>query len=110
MSRKRTLEKPRPTANTSHSSSDAPNDVALSQARRRFAIALGLFAASLLVAGVVFADWYYGLPAGAEAKFVGRQSCIQCHQPQHDAWHGSHHDLAMDKATDESVLGDFKDA
>jgi tetratricopeptide (TPR) repeat protein len=69
-----------------------------------------LAALSLLVAAAVWADWYYGLPDDAQAKFVGRQSCIECHQPEHEAWTGSHHDLAMDLATEESVLGDFSDA
>jgi tetratricopeptide (TPR) repeat protein len=70
--------------------------------------ALGIF--SLAVAAYVWADWYYGLPPGAEAKFVGRQSCMQCHQSQHNAWEGSHHDLAMDLATEKTVLGDFDNA
>lgn len=59
-------------------------------------------------AGGVFADWYYGrLPPGAKATYVGRQSCLECHQGQHKQWTGSHHDLAMDLATPETVLGDF---
>jgi len=109
MNRKQTPEKPRTTAKASRPVATVAAEPVLAQARRLF-IALGLFAASLVIAGFVWADWYYGLPEGAEAKFVGRQSCVQCHQPQHDAWHGSHHDLAMDRATDETVLGDFKDA
>jgi predicted CXXCH cytochrome family protein len=83
-----------------------PNPAA-ARARRRFNWAAGSFAVSLVIAGVVWADWYFGLPEGAQAQFVGRQTCIQCHQPQHQAWHGSHHDLAMDRATEETVLGDF---
>lgn len=110
MNRKQTSEKPRPPAKASHNATSAKADPALAQTRKRFAVSLALFAASLVFAGLVWADWYYGLPEGAEATFVGRQSCIQCHQPQHDAWHGSHHDLAMDRATSESVLGDFNDA
>jgi hypothetical protein len=110
MNRKQTPEKPRPTSKAFRSVAIAPPDRALAQVRRRLAITLGLVAVSLLFAGFVWADWYYGLPEGAKAKFVGRQSCLQCHQPQHDAWHGSHHDLAMDRATDESVLGDFQNA
>ena len=42
--------------------------------------------------------------------YVGRQTCIECHQGQHDAWQGSHHDLAMDRATKETVLADFNNA
>src|SRR4051794_20147896 len=65
---------------------------------RKLAITAGVFGMSVVVATLLFADWYYGLPEGAEAKFVGRQSCVQCHQEQHSAWTGSHHDLAMDVA------------
>src|SRR6187402_805887 len=73
-------------------------------------IGLGAIALVAVAGAAVWADWYYGLPEGAEAQYVGRQSCIQCHQPQHESWTGSHHDLAMDRATDETVLGDFKNA
>ena len=73
-------------------------------------IGLGAVLLALAAGAVVWADWYYGLPEGAEALYVGRQSCIQCHQPQHESWTGSHHDLAMDRATDQTVLGDFDDA
>lgn len=45
-----------------------------------------------------------------EAKFVGATTCIECHKMEYDLWLGSHHDLAMDHATEESVLGDFNDA
>jgi tetratricopeptide (TPR) repeat protein/nitrate/TMAO reductase-like tetraheme cytochrome c subunit len=82
----------------------------LAAAGRRLRIAAILTAVSLLAAAAVWADWYYGLPDDAEAKYVGRQACIDCHRDQHEAWTGSHHDLAMDAATDETVLGDFNDA
>lgn len=64
----------------------------------------------LLGGGAVAADWWTCLPSDTQATYVGRQSCIQCHQPEHDAWQGSHHDLAMDLATPENVLGDFNNA
>ena len=44
------------------------------------------------------------------ATFVGRQACTGCHLEQTERWRGSHHDLAMDEATEETVLGDFADA
>ena len=47
--------------------------------------------------------------AGA-ATFVGREACRPCHQQAFEAWQGSDHDLAMDIATDLTVLGDFDDA
>ncbi len=58
-------------------------------------------------------------PAGGEpaldartqeaAGFVGRQACASCHQAQDALWRGSHHDLAMQEPTPETVLGDFRD-
>lgn len=44
------------------------------------------------------------------ATFVDETSCGGCHAEQARAWHGSHHDLAMQEATDATVLGDFDDA
>jgi tetratricopeptide (TPR) repeat protein len=43
-------------------------------------------------------------------EYVGRTRCIACHAEQDARWTGSHHDLAMQEATDTSVLGDFNDA
>ena len=70
------------------------------------AILLGL---PLLLCALVFADWYRTIGPEAKATYVGKQSCVKCHQQQHDDWHGSHHDLAMDVATDDTVLGNFND-
>ncbi len=42
--------------------------------------------------------------------FVGSASCGNCHADQYDQWLGSHHQLAMQEASAESVLGDFDDA
>ncbi len=54
-------------------------------------------------------DWYTALPPEAlvRATYVGRPTCAECHQLQQDSWHGSHHDRAMELASDESVVGDF---
>jgi len=76
----------------------------------RLVLLVVLLALPILIGGLVFADWYRTLPADAEADYVGRQSCVKCHQKQHDAWQGSHHDLAMDVATDQTVLGDFQNS
>jgi len=43
----------------------------------------------------------------SEPTFVGRQACVPCHADAYRKWQGSHHDLAMDVATDSTVLGDF---
>ncbi len=47
------------------------------------------------------------LPRSAAATFVGREACKGCHAAEYERWKGSHHDLAMQEATDETVLGDF---
>jgi predicted CXXCH cytochrome family protein len=42
--------------------------------------------------------------------FVGAAACGACHTPELAAWRGSHHDLSMAEATDETVLGAFDGA
>jgi tetratricopeptide (TPR) repeat protein len=68
-------------------------------------------AAALALAFVSWAaaDWYNAAPedALAHAKYVGRDSCVQCHQAVAAEFHGSDHDRAMDLATEETVLADF---
>ncbi|MBT8077424.1 MAG: ammonia-forming cytochrome c nitrite reductase subunit c552 [Gammaproteobacteria bacterium] len=53
------------------------------------------------------------VPAAAEPQaapvFVGTRACTECHEPEYRAWQGSHHDLAMDVASPDTVLGDFSD-
>lgn len=46
-------------------------------------------------------------PVVSGPLFVGRASCVECHKIENDLWTGSHHDLAMDTATVETVLGNF---
>jgi tetratricopeptide (TPR) repeat protein len=65
---------------------------------------------TLVVAAWIGADWWHGVPPDARATFVGRASCIECHEAQAVAWRGSDHDLAMDLATPETVVGDFDNA
>ena len=62
-----------------------------------------------LLAGALIVDWVVALPPGLDAEYIGRQSCAQCHQAETKRWQGSDHDLAMDLATEEFVLGDFQD-
>ena len=63
----------------------------------------------LLVAGYLVADWYQAHPLDAQRTYIGRTSCVQCHQSESEKFVGSHHDKAMDIATESSVLGDFND-
>ena len=46
----------------------------------------------------------------SKATFVGRESCVQCHEKEYNDYLGSDHDMAMDSATDKTVLGDFNNA
>lgn len=70
---------------------------------------LGL-AVLTLVAAAVFADWFIAIPADTSAHYVGSASCRQCHEGYHRAWLPSDHSLAMQPATEATVLGDFNDA
>lgn len=45
-----------------------------------------------------------------ELAYVGQQKCAACHREQAELWQGSHHDLAMQVATESTVLGDFNEA
>lgn len=46
----------------------------------------------------------------AAAGFVGRKVCAVCHRKKVELWDGSHHDLAMQVASGETVLGNFEGA
>ena len=70
-------------------------------------VAAGLLLGVLLWCGM---DWYVALPADATASYVGRQTCARCHAEQVRQWTGSDHDRAMQRAAEETVLGDFNDA
>ena len=99
MSRKKTRPE-KPAAKTKKNVDKKP--------RKFLFMAVGLLAISI-GGGWVFADWYRCIPTDAVAQYVGRDSCVSCHQPQHDLFVGSHHDLAMDLATEETVRADFAD-
>lgn len=43
----------------------------------------------------------------AENEFTGSKSCVACHAGQQRGWQGSHHDLAMQHASKDTMLGDF---
>ena len=49
------------------------------------------------------------LPLKIEAspEYVGQQHCQSCHVKEHQQWKGSHHDLAMQEASEKTILGDF---
>lgn len=45
-----------------------------------------------------------------DARYTGTAVCAGCHAEEFKQWQGSHHDLAMQPANDETVLGDFNNA
>jgi len=66
---------------------------------------------TVLFAGtIVFADYWRTIPEDVVASYVGRDSCATCHAKETAAYVDSHHDKAMDLATDATVLGDFNNA
>jgi predicted CXXCH cytochrome family protein len=48
--------------------------------------------------------------AAQPAAYVGAAACADCHPTETKAWSTSHHRVAMQPATDATVLGNFKDA
>ena len=82
-------------------------------ARRR-----ALASLALAVGGVVAASvWWLPGPGGSASStapapltYVGVEGCTACHEEEYRLWRGSHHDLAMQPATESSVLGNFSDA
>jgi hypothetical protein len=67
-------------------------------------------AAVAVAGGVVFQFLTGGSPTATAATFVGSESCAGCHRAEAEAWRASQHRLAMQHATDKTVLGDFADA
>jgi tetratricopeptide (TPR) repeat protein len=47
---------------------------------------------------------------GEAARFVGSETCAQCHPGEAKLWRSSQHSRAMDHASDSTVLGDFNNA
>jgi predicted CXXCH cytochrome family protein len=103
---------------TYHHSSNAPRSSAAnfyaifaSRAVARILL-IGLFALFTTVRAIA-AD---ALTDNAESKhlpdtgFSGSATCATCHRKEHALWQGSHHDLAMQLANADTVLGDFADA
>jgi predicted CXXCH cytochrome family protein len=46
----------------------------------------------------------------SDKAFVGSSSCAGCHTQAYQDWQGSHHDQAMQHATNTSVKGDFNNS
>jgi predicted CXXCH cytochrome family protein len=72
------------------------------------AVLAALVAVSLLlVARLPRTPW--AKPQG-QLAFVDDRACARCHEAQYREWSGSHHDRAMQAASEKTVLGDFDDA
>ena len=90
--------------------------------RRVKALLLGVGAAGLVLSIAAGGWWWYSgrqprallagasAPARPAASYVGQQVCGQCHEQVEQRWRGSHHDLAMQPATETSVAGRLQDA
>jgi len=100
-----------------------------STANRKGKRSLALWLAILIVVGLIIGIGYFvrkpsetaisPTPPVAKSEpahpvaakdFVGAATCKQCHQVEFDAWEGSHHQLAMQVANEQTVLGDFNNA
>jgi len=63
---------------------------------------------AFVLAGFALACLQVGpVGASADAGYVGSKACAGCHADAYEAWRGSHHDLAMQEANADTVLGDF---
>ena len=113
----------------SQEATGAPRDSGGERARQRDAeprrgsretiLIAAAVAAAIITAGgwaILFLTdgWRYafsgGSPAVAGATFVGSESCAGCHRAEAELWHASQHRLAMQHASDTTVLGDFNGA
>ncbi len=61
----------------------------------------------MLSSCLILALAYAQADDAVKASYVGVEVCAGCHQTQAERWKTSHHALAMEKATPETVLGDF---
>ncbi len=81
----------------------------------RTRLLIAVVAVLVVVVGVLAFQRWRSVVAGPErgdvdsgpAAFVGRQACAECHPNETALWQGSDHDLAMQRPTEETVLGDF---
>ena len=88
----------------------------MSRARAGLRVRVALRALAVVLSGVAVTQG--AAVNGAEPPqtadhaptFVGSAACVDCHADEAAAWHGSQHDLAMQEATEDTVLGDFDNA
>ncbi|HET7716700.1 MAG TPA: tetratricopeptide repeat protein [Bauldia sp.] len=74
-------------------------------------VAGALVPATLVVLASFLAGGSVATVGPHEAQgYVGAATCVSCHRPEGDLWRNSHHALAMQHASEATVLGDFDDA
>ncbi len=80
--------------------------------RRNFPVILIAVVAIIvfLLSGLLYSEWSHPLPADAQPTYVGGASCIECHRKEYELFQGSHHDLAMDVANEDTVRARFDGA
>ena len=84
----------------------------------RFGGARPILAAVVVPALIIAAGYFIdggsqaatSAPPLLESTYVGATACAGCHATEADAWTKSHHALAMQHASEATVLGDFDDA
>ena len=118
-----TRRKPPKSANRATKNMPEINATTTGKGKRHFVLLLSIFMLAGLVIGVVYFARTPPVavisPAPPVTKpepamplatkdYVGASTCKQCHQAEFEAWQGSHHDLAMQEANAQTVLGDFK--
>jgi len=64
---------------------------------------------TLLAAGCGQSEQAPAPARSGPAIFIGSTACQDCHDAEFQDWTGSHHELAMQIASDQTVLGDFDD-
>src|SRR6185436_19298303 len=88
----------------------APDAAVTARARWISRVAAAVALATALAASAQRPTPAAATPAPVAATYVGSAQCASCHAQQHAAWKGSDHDLAMQVATTDSVLGNFASA
>lgn len=76
--------------------------------RRRYWLAAAALLLAVLLTTAGF--WWHSqrpAPPVTPLKLVDEAQCAGCHQAQHASWQQSHHHLAMQAATTDTVKGDF---
>src|SRR6516225_6035624 len=97
---------------------DAPARGAASRLASKSAVWVAASVGAALVVCFGIALQFWGTPpwrgafaaSSPAATFVGSEGCAGCHRAEAELWRSSQHKLAMDHATETSVLGDFADA